>query len=200
MDATTAIPTMANEPEAKTAGHGNEAVWILIFAELTEFAFFFLVFLVVRWFYPHEFSTGPSRLNTFAGLINTGVLISSSFFVAMSLKALREARIFQSQGWLIAAIAAGLMYCGVKYWEYHWNAEHGINLQVNYFFTLYYYLAFNHLLHVLVGVVVLSICLLSVTCGWASASHHDGFESSINYWHMVDLAWIILFPLLYLLH
>lgn len=191
----------ANEPESalKQPGHGNVAVWVLIYAELTEFAFFFIAFLVTRQFYPAEFAEGPGQLNTTTGLINTLVLISSSWFVATALNNLRRGRISRCRCWLVAAIVAGLTYCGVKYWEYQWNLAQGLSLQTNYFFTLYYYLAFNHLLHVLAGIVVLCGCLLSVSLGWATAENHEGVEGGINYWHMVDLAWIVLFPLLYLL-
>ncbi len=187
-------------PSLEPARHGSIAVWVLIFAELTEFAFFFVVFVVVRNFYPEEFAAGPAQLNTTAGLTNALILISSSFFVAMSLVALRRRKIRQSQYWLIAAICAGLLYCAVKYWEYQWNSAQGLSVQSNYFFTLYYYLTFNHLLHVLVGIVVLSTSLLTLRLGWATPTSHEGLEGCINYWHMVDLAWIILFPLLYLLN
>lgn len=180
--------------------HGSIAVWVLIFAELTEFAFFFIAFIVVRNFYPEEFAAGPAQLNTTAGLSNALILISSSFFVAMSLATLRRGKIRQSQYWLITAIGAGLLYCAVKYWEYQWNAAQGLSVQSNYFFTLYYYLTFNHLLHVLVGIVILSTSLLTLRLGWATPASHQGMEGCINYWHMVDLAWIILFPLLYLLN
>ena len=196
-----ALAQAADEPvsAASQQDHGNIAVWVLIYAELTEFGFFFIAFLVTRKFYPAEFAEGPGQLNSTAGLINTLVLISSSWFVATALNNLRQGCISRCCYWLVAAIAAGLTYCGVKYWEYQWNLAQGLSLQTNYFFTLYYYLAFNHLLHVLAGIVVLCGCLLSVSLGWATAENHEGVEGGINYWHMVDLAWIVLFPLLYLL-
>ena len=187
------------KPATSQGNHGSVAVWVLIYAELTEFAFFFLVFLVTRQLYPAEFAAGPGQLNTTAGLSNTLVLISSSWFVAMALNNLRQGCVQGCRFWLLAAIVAGLSYCSIKYWEYQWNLAQGLDLRTNYFFTLYYYLAFNHLLHVLAGIVVLCCCLLSVSLGWATASSHEGVEGGINYWHMVDLAWIVLFPLLYLL-
>ena len=193
------LPVKHQASETGLQRHGSVAVWVLIYAELTEFAFFFIVFLATRHFYPAEFASGPAQLNTAAGLANALVLISSSWFVAMSLHSLRLGFIARCSYWLLAAIAAGLVYCGIKYWEYQWNTAQGLTLQTSYFFTLYYYLAFNHLLHVLAGIVVLCGCLLSVSMGWATTENHEGLEGGINYWHMVDLAWIVLFPLLYLL-
>lgn len=181
-------------------GHGSVAVWVLVFAELTEFAFFFIVFLVVRYFFPDDFAAGPERLNTQLGFANSVILISSSFSIAMAQRALRRHDVGYSKVWLFVTIGCGLAYCLNKYMEYNWNELHGIQLQVNYFFTLYYYLTFNHLLHVLFGITALSICLLALCIGWVTPSNSESFEGSIVYWHMVDLAWIILFPLLYLLH
>lgn len=172
---------------------------MLIFAELTEFAFFFIAFIVVKYFFSADFAAGPEQLNTRFGFANSVILISSSYFVAMAQRSLLFRHVAHCKLWLIATIGCGLAYCINKYFEYEWNEVNGIQLRTNYFFTLYYYLSFNHLLHVLFGICALVVCLIALCFGWVTPSNREGFAGAILYWHMVDLAWIILFPLLYLL-
>lgn len=193
----TGIGSAANSIDAN--GPGNIAVWILIWAELTEFALFFLVFLVVRAHNPEIFAAGPAQLNTLAGVLNTLLLLSSSFCIACSVRAMKSGLRGSSMHWLWATLACGAGYCAVKAWEYQWNSAAGIHTETNRFFTLYYYLTFNHLLHVLVGMCTLIWAGVRSGLGHYDAREHEGFEGAACYWHMIDLAWILIFPLLYVL-
>jgi len=177
---------------------GNPAVWVFVLSEMSEFAFFFIVFLVVKLLHPELFSTGPAQLNTLAGLANTALLITSSWFVANAVKATKSGHREKTISWLALTIAAGLLYCAIKYLEYRWNVDHGITTRTNLFFSLYYYLAFNHLLHVLIGICVIGWALLQSWLGAYDAEDHEGLEGAATYWHMIDLVWILLFPLLYI--
>lgn len=177
----------------------NIAVWILIWAELTEFALFFVIYLVVRSHNPELFAEGPARLNTLAGALNTLVLITSSYCVARATVAIKAGARNQCLKWLAWTIAMGLGYCVIKGWEYQWNGAAGIDSRTNQFFTLYYYLTFNHLLHVLVGMCTIGWAMLRTYWGAFDAEQHEGLEGAACYWHMIDLAWIIIFPLLYVL-
>lgn len=178
---------------------GNVAVWILIYAELTEFALFFIVFLIARSHNPEMFSAGPDRLNTLAGMLNTLVLITSSFFVAKAIAAIKKGQRQTCQKWLWLTLLAGATYCGIKAWEYFWNEAAGFDLRTNLFYSIYYYLTFNHLLHVLIGMCTLLWVTLNSYFNAYSANDHEGLESAALYWHMIDMVWIIIFPLLYLL-
>jgi cytochrome c oxidase subunit 3 len=178
---------------------GNIAVWILIYAELTEFALFFIVFLVVRAHNQEIFLEGPSQLNTMSGMINTLVLITSSFFMAQAIAAIKAGQKAACLTWLWLTLTAGAAYCGVKLWEYDVYREAGLSSRTNPFFTLYYYLTFNHLLHVLVGMCTIFWVTLRTHLACYDADDHEGLESAASYWHMIDLAWIIIFPLLYVL-
>ena len=178
---------------------GNIAVWILIYAELFEFALFFLAFLIAKSHYPEVFSEGPLQLNTFAGTANTLVLITSSFFVAKAMAAIKLGQHRECLIWLWLTLAAGGVYCGIKTWEYSWNEAAGIGARSNTFFTLYYYLTFNHLLHVLMGMCTILFVTIRTHLGVYDASNYEGLESAASYWHMMDLVWIIIFPLLYVL-
>lgn len=178
---------------------GNIAIWILIYAELTEFALFFIVFLVARSHNQELFAAGPVRLNTLAGALNTLILITSSYFIARAVAAIKAGRVDTSVRWLWLTIAAGGAYCLVKAWEYYWNHSAGIDSKTDIFFSLYYYLTFNHLLHVLVGMCTILFVVLRTRMHAYTAEDHEGLESAACYWHMIDLAWIVIFPLLYVL-
>lgn len=178
---------------------GNIAIWILIYAELTEFALFFIVFLVVRSHNQDIFAVGPGQLNTLAGVLNTLVLISSSYFIARAISSIKAGQRDACLKWLWLTLAAGAGYCAIKGWEYYWNHSQGIDSKTNVFFSLYYYLTFNHLLHVLVGMCTILFVTIRTQMNAYDEKSHEGLESAASYWHMIDLAWIIIFPLLYVL-
>lgn len=178
---------------------GNPAVWVGILAELTEFALMFLFLFIAKVHYPEAFSEGPGRLNTMAGMVNTLALLSSSYFVARAMVAIRTNKPVAAMRWLWIAIAAAVFYLVVKYFEYQWNVSQGIHIKTNEFFAIYYYVTFNHFLHVAWGAGALMWGVMRIKTGAYSASDHSGLEAIASYWHMIDLVWIIIFPLLYVL-
>ncbi len=180
-------------------GIGNFAIWFLIFIEFTEFAFFFVVFLIGKAHYPDIFFQGPTKLNTIAGMINTLILITGSFFVARAVSAIKQDQRQETLLFLWLTFFMGALYCGVKIWEYQWNIQSGFNSSTNYFFGIYYYLTFNHFVHVLMAMSVVLWVIIGLYSGHYSARHHATLESAGLYWHMIDLVWIIIFPLLYVL-
>lgn len=179
---------------------GSFAVWIFIYAELTEFGLFFILFLVAKANFPADFSQGPQKLSTLAGLGNTLILLSSSLCVVKAIAAIKIGNIKSTIHWLLLTIVAGGLYCAVKFWEYHRNGALGINPRDDYFIAGYYYIGFNHLLHVLIGMATIGIVTILTALGFYDADHHEGLESAATYWHMIDLVWIVIFPLLYVLH
>jgi cytochrome c oxidase subunit 3 len=191
------------KPESKNQTNeapGSLAVWVFIYAELTEFGLFFILFFVAKAYYPADFSQGPPKLSTFAGLANTLILLSSSFCVVKAMAAIKLGNSKTTINWLLLTIAAGGLYCAVKYWEYGRNEALGISPRDDYFIAAYYYIGFNHLLHVLIGMATIGFVTLLTALGFYDAKNHEGLESAATYWHMIDLVWIIIFPLLYVLH
>ena len=178
---------------------GDIAIWILIFAELFEFGMLFILYIVAKVYEPELFRTGPLALNTTSGMINTLILLTSSYFVARAVRAIRLDQISESKIWLWLTFFCGFSYMLVKTYEYNFNANNGINAETNLFFSTYYYLTFNHLLHVGFGMSGLLWVLARHYSGAYSADNYEGLESAASYWHMVDLAWIILFPLIYVI-
>jgi len=197
--ASATLPLADSRPTVRPTP-ANIAVWILIWAELTEFALFFVVFLVVRAHHPEMFAAGPAQLNTLAGILNTLLLLTSSYCVARGVAAMRHGDKGRCLRWLWGTLAMGVGYLLVKGWEYLGNHAAGLDSRSDLFFTLYYYLTFNHLLHVLVGMCTIGWAMARTHWQHFDADNHEGLEGAACYWHMVDLAWIVIFPLLYVLH
>ncbi|MEY8216190.1 MAG: cytochrome c oxidase subunit 3 family protein [Colwellia sp.] len=178
---------------------GDLAMWFFILAELTVFAIFFIGFSVSEQLNAEMFSQGKAQLHQTAGLINTIALITSSFFVAMALTAMHKVRAKLAVLLLLTAKAFAVIYISVKIWEYLSLFEQGLTIETNTFFTLYFLITAFHLMHVLLGMVILAFIAHSAWHGKYQNKEFSGFEAGTSYWHMVDLLWIILFPLIYVI-
>ncbi|MEJ1365262.1 MAG: cytochrome c oxidase subunit 3 family protein [Candidatus Sedimenticola sp. (ex Thyasira tokunagai)] len=175
------------------------AIWVAIFSEMSEFAMMFIIIFLAMVHNPEVFSAGPDKLNTLAGMLNTLTLLSSSYFVAKAVHCIRLDRPDLSVRWMWRAVAAGALYLVIKYWEFQWNSAQGYSAETDLFFTVYYYTTFNHFLHVGWGSGALLWGIYRLKTGAYSAQEHEGLETIASYWHMIDLAWIVIFPLLYVL-
>lgn len=178
---------------------GDLAMWFFILAELTVFAILFIGFAVSEQLNPKIFNEGKDKLHQISGLINTLTLITSSFFVALALNKMHQGFGKQAAQLLVVAKLVASVYIGVKIWEYLSLFEQGIDIETNTFFTLYFMITFFHLMHVLLGMVILVFVTLKAAKNEYNVSNISGFESGASYWHMVDLLWIILFPLIYVI-
>ncbi len=175
------------------------AIWVGILSEMTEFALMFIVYFLAKVHNPEFFAAGPLQLNTTAGVLNTLVLLSSSYFVIKAIKSIRIGQVDMCQRWLWSAVAMGVLYLIIKFYEYHWNSERGLATDTDIFFTVYYYTTFNHLLHVGWGSGAILWAIMGIRMGGITQHNHSGLEAVAVYWHMIDLAWIVIFPLLYVL-
>lgn len=144
------------------------------------------------------FVAGKAQLHTVSGLINTIALITSSYFVALSLVAVSNGNSRKTVVLLVLGMLAAGVYMVVKLWEYSQLFSLGIDLETNTFFTLYFLITAFHFLHVVLGIVILMFIAVKVSKGGYSLSI-SGYEAGASYWHMVDLVWIILFPLIYVI-
>jgi nitric oxide reductase NorE protein len=178
---------------------GDFAMWLFILMELTVFAIFFISFATTQNFYPDMFGAGKASLHSLAGLICTLALITSSYFVALAGIRLRQGHQSHCSMFLAAALMAATVYLTTKFWEYSQLIEAGYNLSTNTFYTLYFFITFFHLMHVVLGMVILGYMLHRTRQGAYASGEHSGFESGASYWHMVDLVWIILFPIIYVI-
>ena len=177
---------------------GDLAVWFFIFAELAVFGILFIGFGVARSLEPGTFSAGRQALHPWTGLINTIGLITASYLVAVAVHRLR-ARQPSVVLLLWGAIAASSVYTFGKLWEYVDLYGSGYNLGSDTFFMFYFFLTFFHFMHVVLGQIILVVLAVKVNRGDYNGHDMNGMESGASYWHMVDLVWLVLFPMLYVL-
>ncbi|MBZ0096331.1 MAG: cytochrome c oxidase subunit 3 family protein [Sulfuricella sp.] len=178
---------------------GNKGIWAGILSEMTEFALLFGVYFIARAHFPAAFREGPLQLSLFAGTFNTLLMISGSYFVANAVIAIRQNRPEVSLRWLVLVLFAACGYFVTKYFEFRWNVSQGITGRTGIFFTVYYYLTFTHMVHVLWGIMGLLWVMARTKTGAYTPQEHEGMEAFASYWHATDLVWLIIFPLLYLL-
>ena len=178
---------------------GDLAIWFFIMAELLVFGIFFIVYVYVRSNNIELFNTYQLELHRIAGVINTIALITSSYFVAMCVYAIRQNDTKKSANMLMLGMMMGVVFLVVKLWEYSHIFGAGIHLSTNTFYTFYISLTFFHFMHVLMGLVILAANYYFLKQGKYSAEEHHGIETGASYWHMVDLVWIVLFPMVYII-
>ena len=172
---------------------------MLVFGDLTVFALFFSAFAFYRSQQVELYRASQATLNQHYGVLNTLLLLTGSWFVALALESARKRSPLRAARLLTLAIGCGSAFAVVKYCEYGEKFRAGIGPGTNDFFMYYFVLTGIHLLHVLVGLGLLCWALARLR-GRAGAEPSLGLlECSGLYWHMVDLLWIVLFPLLYLL-
>ncbi|MCW8847692.1 MAG: cytochrome c oxidase subunit 3 family protein [Sedimenticola sp.] len=178
---------------------GDLAIWIFILAELSVFAAFFGAYAFTRMNNVALFNEFQHHLDRESALINTLALITSSYFVVRAVAAIKENHHQLCFRWLIAAMGMGAVFLVVKVGEYAHHFGQGINLSTNTFYMFYLSLTIFHFMHVIMGMVILSAVALKARRGGYSAAEHTGVETGASYWHMVDLVWLILFPLVYVM-
>ena len=179
---------------------GDLAMWFFILAELSVFAILILAFAVTQMFNPELFGASRAALDSSIGLALTLSLLTSGLFAALAVEQVRQDRQGRAALLLLAALLSSCVYVVLKLEEYAHLAGLGLGMEHNTFFTLYWILTGFHFLHVLLGMVILA--WLAERCR-RRAYRPDacsGLESGVLYWHMVDLVWVLLFPLVYVLN
>ncbi len=178
---------------------GDLAIWFFIFMELLVFGIFFIVYAVMRSQNIEMFNQYQLTLNRELGAANTLLLISSSYFVVRAVQAIKVNDIKTCIHWLYAALVGGAGFLVLKSIEYADKFSEGINLSTNTFYMFYLSLTMFHFLHVILGMIILFAIVVKAYQGAYSAENNVGVETGASYWHMVDLVWIVLFPLVYII-
>jgi nitric oxide reductase NorE protein len=177
---------------------GVEGVWVFVIADMTVFAVLFGSFIVGRHHNPGLFEASRHALNPNIGGVNTLILLTSSWFAALALDAVRKSRFALAQRFIGGAFLCGLAFMVSKGIEYTEKLNAGISLLTNDFFMYYFTLTGIHLFHVVAGNVVLLVLWFMARSRSFNPERPVVLECGAIYWHMVDLLWIVLFPLLYL--
>ncbi len=178
---------------------GGILLWIIIFLELLTFIIGIAVFLSRKANAPELFAQSQALLNRNLGTLNTLILITGGFMMATAVQQLRRGQHKQSLLWVRGAALMGLLFLGIKSYEYVEKINHGYSLEYNSFFTFYWMLTGFHFIHVMTGVVILLFMAKGIRKGSYHRSNYQDVESGAAFWHMCDLIWLLLFPVLYLM-
>ena len=205
---------MEQQREASSLG-----MWVFLMTEVMFFGGLFLAYLVYRTTYPEAFAAGSSTLNVPLGAINTAVLIGSSFTMAMAVWAAQVGKKRLIQIFLVLTMILGTVFLGIKAVEYHekWvhhhipgqyfqfhendpDSGHPVNPRnVQIYFFLYFGMTGMHALHMIIGMGLMAWLLAGAMKGKYGPDYHTPIENGGLYWHFVDIVWIFLFPMLYLI-
>lgn len=189
----------AKYPPVKRHMPGEAGVWIIIFGDMLMFSFMFGVFLFYRRADLTLYESSQANLNQTFGLINTIFMLSSSWFVAMAVQAAKTHRTRTTVIMFRLGLACGVGFSVVKIAEYTQKIRAGIVINSNDFYMYYYMFTGIHFMHVIIGMVVLAFMAHYASSGEFSDIKVGHLESGASFWHVVDLLWIALFALLYLL-
>jgi cytochrome c oxidase subunit 3 len=184
-------------------------MWLFIFTELLLFGGLFLVYSIYRAQYPANFHEASLELNVGIGAVNTIALLFSSMTIAMALTAIQKNNQKLATSFIGVTLFMAFIFLVNKYFEWGHKFEHGLYpgsplmplLDRGHllYFSLYFFMTALHALHIIIGMVLLFICLFKVKNEKIHNEKYVLLENSALYWHLVDLIWIFLFPLLYLI-
>ena len=175
----------------------ESGLWVFIFGDMTLFGAFFTGFAWQARSEPAVFASSASKLLIGIGGVNTLVLLTSSLFVVAAVRAMHAGATRPAARALAAALACALLFAALKVTEYFTEVGAGYTPATNLFFTFYFVLTGIHLLHVLIGAVLLFSAWRGLRAETPRVSSRF-VEGAGIYWHMVDLLWVVLFPLLYI--
>lgn len=183
-------------------------MWIFLYSEIILFGGLFVLYAVYFHDFPGDFAEGGKELDRIIGTANTLILLISSFTVAASITAIQRKRKGASIGLLVFSILCGAVFLVNKYFEWGTKFHHDLypnserlldgDPGFNIFFSLYYTITGLHGLHVIFGMVLLFISLVLVIRDRITDQRYVMLENSGLYWHLVDMIWIFVFPLFYL--
>jgi cytochrome c oxidase subunit 3 len=185
-------------------------MWAFLITEVMFFGALFAAYTSYRWAYPEAFAAASRRLDVELGTLNTAILLTSSLTMALSVRASALGRRKTTAVLLFATLVLGVVFLGIKGYEYHAKAvEHllpghdfvfpaELRRGAELFICLYFAMTGLHALHMIVGVGLIAGTIAPAWLGWFTPENHNWVEGMGLYWHFVDIVWIFLFPLLYL--
>ncbi|HEY8514003.1 MAG TPA: cytochrome c oxidase subunit 3 family protein [Candidatus Binatia bacterium] len=192
-------------------GAATLGMWFFIAQEVAFFGGALAAFAIYFYMYHDAFEAASNHLSLTLGLVNTVVLISSSLTMAMSVHAAQIGSVRGQIGWLLGTIVLGSTFLGIKAYEYAHKFHEGLvpgpiftyqgpdAAQHELFLSFYFVLTGLHAIHMIIGIGILAVLVVLAWKRWFGPGYYTPVEISGLYWHFVDLVWIFLFPLLYLL-
>jgi nitric oxide reductase NorE protein len=190
----------AGPDEKATQVPGEYGVWALIFGDFVVFGLFFITYSYYRSQNVALYAASQQTMHGILGLTNTLLLLTSSWLVALAVQRTKRGNAGRA-GWLIlCALVCGIAFCVIKGFDYGESIQAGIGLTTNEFYTFYFMFTGIHLMHVLIGMGVL-LFMYNLTLRKKPVSRGDisALQSCGIFWHLVDILWIFLFALFYLM-
>lgn len=185
-------------------------MWLFIFTEILLFGGLFIVYTIYRYLNPIAFHLAHEELSVTIGFINTVILLVSSATVAMSITAMQKGDKKLALIFVAVTLLLALTFLVNKYFEWGSKFEHGmypgsdlmgmLSKGDMLFFSLYFFMTGLHALHIIVGMILLTVSFFRIKVNKIRSDKYALLENSGLYWHLVDLIWIFLFPLFYLIH
>lgn len=207
METTFILPNSGHNRDDASSKMG---MWLFLFTELLLFGGLFLVYMIYRFIYHEDFLKASFELNVLIGTINTIILLTSSMTVAMSITAMQKGNKVLSKRLIWITILAAGIFLVNKYFEWSIKIEHGLLPGMAHygelpngerlFYFLYFFMTGLHAIHVIVGGIFLLYVIKSIQKQKVRQDKYMLLENAGLYWHLVDLIWIYLFPLFYLIH
>ncbi|HEX9076090.1 MAG TPA: cytochrome c oxidase subunit 3 family protein [Anaerolineae bacterium] len=202
-------------PQFETVEHQHETyllgMWVFLMTELLLFGALFTAYAAFRYTYPDAFAIGSSRLDTGLGAINTVVLILSSLMMALAVQSVQTGSRKAMVLFLLLTMLFGIVFMAIKGVEYYHHYVDrlvpGLGFEfagpqahsVELFMFLYFVMTGVHAIHLIIGIALVGVMLILTWRGHVSTTYWTPVELTGLYWHFVDIVWIFLFPLLYLI-
>jgi nitric oxide reductase NorE protein len=177
---------------------GEEGLWVFILGDMAVFALFFGTILVTRGEDPAMFAAAQHELHPWLGIVNTALLLTGSLFVIRGLRRLGDGTPAASRFFGLTLLTA-LGFVVIKATEYAMLIDEGLTGATNDFFMYYFVFTGIHLAHLVIGAIIVLFLIRTARRPHLSEGQHRFAECGGIYWHMVDLLWLVLFPLLYLI-
>ncbi len=178
---------------------GGILIWIIIILELATFSFGLIAMVTYGKDNMQLYHDTCSTLNKNMAFANTNILLSSGFFMAEALKAVKLKNKTKSKLFLKLTIFFGLTFVIIKLVDYYLKIHEGIGITTNIFYTFYWFLTFFHFMHVVLGIIFLAYFLFKID-NIIEKSDFENIESGAAFWHMCDLIWLLLFPIIFLIY
>ena len=198
MSHTATLPPPSEAPAGRRLP-GDLAIWVFILSEMLVFAVFFAAYAFARAKNVELFNEYQQTVNRDLGALNTFLLITGSWFVVRAVQAAHRDDLPAVPRNILLGFLCGGGFLAVKIIEYAAKFGAGISMSTNTFYMFYISLTFFHFMHVILGMVILVALWWKTRQGVYGPGNMNGIESGAAYWHMVDLVWIVLFPLVYVM-
>lgn len=179
--------------------NGKLGMWVFLASEVMLFGAFISSYVILRA--GSDFFPMPPReaLGIPLATLNTFVLITSSVTMVLALDAIQKGNVARLKQFLMITIVLAFCFLGIKAYEYPHKWHLGITISSGLFGSFYYTMTGLHMLHVIGGIVFIGYLWVMANRGWINPNNYDRVEYAGLYWHFVDLVWVILFPIFYLL-